>query len=126
MQLEMVLCSLESLPVPTVAMLNGTALGGGLELALACDFRIADAEHCRQLGLPEVKLGVLPGTSVTVRPEYWRNAILLMYVSFSYPRHPCFIFLFSFHECGEGLGTRLVLVSCIRGKNLSCWGLTLL
>ena len=69
LQLETILCSLESLPIPTLAMLNGTALGGGIELALACNFRIADAEHCRQLGLPEVKLGLLPGTNGAVRPE---------------------------------------------------------
>ena len=46
--------------MPTIALLNGTTLGGGLELALACDFRIAD-EQCKQIGLPEVKIGVLPG-----------------------------------------------------------------
>ena len=46
--------------MPTVAVLNGTTLGGGLELALACDYRVADSV-CSQIGLPEVKLGVLPG-----------------------------------------------------------------
>ena len=46
--------------MPTVAILNGTTLGGGLELSLACDYRIAD-EACTQIGLPEVKIGVLPG-----------------------------------------------------------------
>ncbi len=60
-QFQDVLCVLEALPVPTVAVVNGAALGGGLELALACDYRIADAEHCTQIGLPEVKLGYLPG-----------------------------------------------------------------
>lgn len=54
------LCALEALPVPTIAILNGTTLGGGLELSLACDYRIAD-ETCSQIGLPEVKMGVLPG-----------------------------------------------------------------
>ena len=54
------LCKLEILPVPTVAILNGTTLGGGLELALACDYRVADTA-CTQIGLPEVKIGVLPG-----------------------------------------------------------------
>ena len=54
-------CVLESLPVPTVALLNGITLGGGLELALACDYRIADPEKCKQIGLPEVKIGVIPG-----------------------------------------------------------------
>ena len=54
-------CALESLPVPTVAILNGTTLGAGLELALSCDFRIADSAAAKQIGLPEVQLGVLPG-----------------------------------------------------------------
>jgi methylglutaconyl-CoA hydratase len=53
------------LPVPTVAALNGVAFGGGLELALVCDFRVA-AEHA-QLGLTEVRLGILPGAGGTQR-----------------------------------------------------------
>jgi enoyl-CoA hydratase len=53
------------LPSPTIAALNGNALGGGLELALCCDLRIAD-EHAR-LGLPEVRLGVMPGSGGTQR-----------------------------------------------------------
>jgi len=56
-----VLCRLESLDVPTIAIVNGAALGGGLEMILCCDYCVADAVHCTQLGLPEVKLGVLPG-----------------------------------------------------------------
>ena len=60
-QLQNVFCVLEALPVPTVALLNGITLGGGLELALACDYRIADPEKCKQIGLPEVKIGVIPG-----------------------------------------------------------------
>lgn len=50
---------LESLPSITVAAINGAALGGGLELALACDFRIA-VKHAK-IGLPEVTLGLVPG-----------------------------------------------------------------
>lgn len=50
--------------MPTICVLNGATLGGGLELALACDYRIADATKCTQIGLPEVKLGVLPGETV--------------------------------------------------------------
>jgi 3-hydroxyacyl-CoA dehydrogenase len=50
---------------PTVAAIHGTALGGGLELALGCHFRVADKSA--RLGLPEVKLGILPGAGGTVR-----------------------------------------------------------
>lgn len=53
--------------MPTICILNGATLGGGLELALACDYRIADATKCKQIGLPEVKLGLLPGERVWVR-----------------------------------------------------------
>ncbi len=61
---------LEQLPYPTVAVLNGYALGGGLELALACTFRIAMAGTEAVFGLPEVQLGVHPGFGGTVRlPE---------------------------------------------------------
>ncbi|MDH6291988.1 3-hydroxyacyl-CoA dehydrogenase NAD-binding domain-containing protein [Rhodococcus opacus] len=59
--------SLETLGVPVVAAINGTALGGGLELALACHHRIVlDAPHIR-IGLPEVTLGLLPGGGGLVR-----------------------------------------------------------
>jgi enoyl-CoA hydratase/3-hydroxyacyl-CoA dehydrogenase len=50
---------------PVVAAINGFALGGGLELALACDFRIA-AEHA-ELGSPEIALGLIPGWGGTQR-----------------------------------------------------------
>ncbi|WP_203554078.1 enoyl-CoA hydratase [Bacillus sp. B15-48] len=56
---------IEQLEQPTIALLNGFALGGGCELALACDIRIAE-DHA-QLGLPEVKLGLLPGAGGTQR-----------------------------------------------------------
>ncbi|MEZ5566405.1 MAG: 3-hydroxyacyl-CoA dehydrogenase NAD-binding domain-containing protein [Gammaproteobacteria bacterium] len=58
---------LAGLPCPTVAVLNGFALGGGLELALACSRRIALAGDERVFGLPEVQLGVHPGFGGTVR-----------------------------------------------------------
>jgi 3-hydroxyacyl-CoA dehydrogenase/enoyl-CoA hydratase/3-hydroxybutyryl-CoA epimerase len=58
---------LESLPCPTVAMLHGYTLGGGLELALACRYRVADDDFTTKLGLPEVKLGIHPGFGGTVR-----------------------------------------------------------
>lgn len=56
---------IESSPKPTVAALSGAATGGGLELALACDFRIT-GPHVR-IGLPEVGLGLLPGAGGTQR-----------------------------------------------------------
>jgi len=56
-----VFSDLASLPCVTVAAINGAALGGGLELALACDFRIA--VKSAKLGLPEVTLGLIPGWS---------------------------------------------------------------
>ena len=52
---------------PSVAVIDGTCLGGGLELALACDFRVATTARHTSLGFPEVKLGVLPGWGGTVR-----------------------------------------------------------
>ena len=56
----------ESLPLPTVAAINGHALGGGLELALACDFRFM-AEDSGRIGLPEVRLGMIPAFGGTQR-----------------------------------------------------------
>jgi methylglutaconyl-CoA hydratase len=56
---------LETIEAPTLAAINGAALGGGLELALLCDLRIA-AEHA-VLGLPETSLGVIPGAGGTQR-----------------------------------------------------------
>jgi enoyl-CoA hydratase/carnithine racemase len=56
---------LAELPVPTIAAIEGDALGGGLELALCCDLRVA-SERAR-LGMPEVRLGVMPGSGGTQR-----------------------------------------------------------
>ena len=58
---------IDRLPVPVVAAIHGYCLGGGLELALACDWRIADREEATRLGFPEVKLGIFPGLNGTVR-----------------------------------------------------------
>ncbi len=57
--------ALASLPVPTVALIHGHCLGGGLELALACDYRIARSDA--SLGFPEVQLGLHPGLGGTAR-----------------------------------------------------------
>jgi enoyl-CoA hydratase len=56
---------LARLPVPTIAAIQADALGGGLELALCCDLRVAD--EGAKLGLPEVRLGVMPGSGGTQR-----------------------------------------------------------
>ncbi|MBN7755680.1 enoyl-CoA hydratase/isomerase family protein [Nitratireductor aquimarinus] len=56
---------LESIDKPTVAAIHGTALGGGLELALGCHYRVADKSA--MIGLPEVNLGLIPGAGGTVR-----------------------------------------------------------
>ena len=58
---------IEDLPCPTVAILNGYTLGGGLELALACRYRVAIEGYERCIGLPEVQLGIHPGFGGTVR-----------------------------------------------------------
>jgi enoyl-CoA hydratase/carnithine racemase len=58
---------LEALPFPTCAATDGAALGGGLEVALACDYRVCGSHPKVQLGLPEVKLGLIPGWGGTQR-----------------------------------------------------------
>ncbi len=56
---------LERLPMPSIALINGYAFGGGLEIALACTFRLATANA--KMGLPEIKLGLIPGYGGTQR-----------------------------------------------------------
>ena len=62
---QSVLAKLDQLPLPSIALINGYAFGGGLELALACTFRLA-APSAR-LGFPEIKLGLIPGYGGTQR-----------------------------------------------------------
>jgi enoyl-CoA hydratase/carnithine racemase len=62
-----VLEQLEALPFATCAAIDGAALGGGLEVALACDARVCGTNPKVQLGLPEVKLGLIPGWGGTQR-----------------------------------------------------------
>ncbi|RIA47479.1 3-hydroxyacyl-CoA dehydrogenase NAD-binding domain-containing protein [Dichotomicrobium thermohalophilum] len=57
----------ERLKVPAVAAINGYCLGGGLEFAMACHYRVATREEGTRIGLPEVKLGIIPGLNGTVR-----------------------------------------------------------
>jgi 3-hydroxyacyl-CoA dehydrogenase / enoyl-CoA hydratase / 3-hydroxybutyryl-CoA epimerase len=64
---QSVMQQLEDLPFPTVAAVRGFALGGGLEFALACRYRIGADEAALSLGLPEVLLGIHPGFGGTVR-----------------------------------------------------------
>jgi len=58
---------LEDLKIPTVAMIDGFCLGGGCELALACDYRVASDNLSTKIGLPEVMLGIIPAWGGTVR-----------------------------------------------------------
>ncbi|HWI26400.1 MAG TPA: enoyl-CoA hydratase/isomerase family protein, partial [Stellaceae bacterium] len=63
--LNQVIAALENPAKPTIAAIHGTALGGGLEVALGCHYRVA--VPTAQVGLPEVKLGILPGAGGTQR-----------------------------------------------------------
>jgi 3-hydroxyacyl-CoA dehydrogenase/enoyl-CoA hydratase/3-hydroxybutyryl-CoA epimerase len=61
------LARIEDLPIPTLALIHGVCLGGGLELALACRYRIASDDPATKLGFPEVRLGIFPGYGGTWR-----------------------------------------------------------
>lgn len=62
---QAIFSKLDALPLPSIALINGYAFGGGLELALACTFRLA--ARTARLGLPEIKLGLIPGYGGTQR-----------------------------------------------------------
>jgi 3-hydroxyacyl-CoA dehydrogenase / enoyl-CoA hydratase / 3-hydroxybutyryl-CoA epimerase len=58
---------LENLPFPTIAYINGACMGGGLELALACKYRVLSTSEKTKLAFPEIKLGIFPGFAGTIR-----------------------------------------------------------
>ncbi len=62
---QSVYARLDRLPIPSIAVINGFAFGGGLELALSCTFRLATSNA--KMGLPEIKLGIIPGYGGTQR-----------------------------------------------------------
>lgn len=64
-RLQATLRRIEASPIPSIAVIDGTAVGGGLELALACDIRVCSASA--RVGLPEAKIGLLPGAGGTQR-----------------------------------------------------------
>lgn len=64
---QQLMAEISALSIPVVAAIHGACLGGGLELALACDYRICTSDEKTRLGLPEVQLGLLPGAGGTQR-----------------------------------------------------------
>lgn len=69
---------IEALKVPVVCAIHGNCLGGGLELALACHYRIATRDDSTRLGFPEVKLGIFPGFNGTARSIRQAGAVAAM------------------------------------------------
>ncbi|MDO5610475.1 MAG: 3-hydroxyacyl-CoA dehydrogenase NAD-binding domain-containing protein [Pseudomonadota bacterium] len=64
---QMTFEKLARLPCPTVAAIHGFCMGGGTEIALACDYRVASTDDSTRIGLPEIKLGIFPGWGGSVR-----------------------------------------------------------
>ncbi|MDF3842984.1 fatty acid oxidation complex subunit alpha FadB [Pseudomonas citronellolis] len=80
-----VISQLEELPFPTLAMLDGMALGGGFELTLACDYRIASPQTL--VGLPEIGLGLFPALGGSVRlPRLLDEAVALAWIASARPQ----------------------------------------
>ncbi|MFK7815865.1 MAG: 3-hydroxyacyl-CoA dehydrogenase NAD-binding domain-containing protein [Gammaproteobacteria bacterium] len=69
---------LDKMPCATIAVVNGFCMGGGLELALACDYRVALKDSKTRLSLPEVRLGIHPGYGGTVRILRHVNPLIAM------------------------------------------------
>jgi 3-hydroxyacyl-CoA dehydrogenase/enoyl-CoA hydratase/3-hydroxybutyryl-CoA epimerase len=64
---QRIFARLENLPIPTVAAIDGICLGGGTELVLACGYRLASDRSATRIGLPEVRLGIIPAFGGTTR-----------------------------------------------------------
>ena len=67
MNIHKIFNKLENLPIPTIAYINGACMGGGLELALACKYRVLSTNEKTKLAFPEIKLGIFPGFAGTIR-----------------------------------------------------------
>ena len=74
---------LEALPMPTLALIHGFCLGGGLELALSCDYRIARDDDSTRLAFPEVRLGIFPGYGGSARSVERIGALAAMQLMLS-------------------------------------------
>ena len=67
MNIHKIFNKLENLTIPTIAYINGACMGGGLELALACKYRVLSTNEKTKLAFPEIKLGIFPGFAGTIR-----------------------------------------------------------
>jgi 3-hydroxyacyl-CoA dehydrogenase/enoyl-CoA hydratase/3-hydroxybutyryl-CoA epimerase len=67
MEVHEIFNKLENLTIPTIAYINGACMGGGLELALACKYRVLSTSQKTKLAFPEIKLGIFPGFAGTIR-----------------------------------------------------------
>ena len=67
MEVHQIFNKLENLTIPTIAYVNGACMGGGLELALACKYRVITTNPKTKLAFPEIKLGIFPGFAGTIR-----------------------------------------------------------